>query len=617
MNAHRLALGALLMGTAIATPSLAQDQQVITSHGISTFGDLKYRADFTHFEYANPDAPQGGTIILQAAGADYDSFNPFILKGQSTRHALSLYDSLLTSTLDETGSYYAYVAETITYPEDRSWVEFKIREDARFPDGHPIRSSDIAFSHELLTTQGHPYYANTALKDVVALETPDELTVRYEFAQGANTRDLPAVAGSMAIFPEHFWADKDFSESGTELVPMGSSQFEIANFEPGRFIELCKIDDYWAKDLPFNRGVNNFDCYRFDYYLDSLISFEGFKGGRYYYREENVSKTWATAYDFPAIDNGWVKQELIPDENPNGTQGYWINLRKEKFQDPLVRQAIAELFNFEFANDSLFYNQYTRTDSFWENTDMQASGLPEGAELAVLEQFADQLPETIFTQPAYVPPVQKIGQVDRANLRRVGRLLDEAGWKIVDGMRQKDGVVLSIEYLTASPTDERIIVPAFIELAKRVGIDATLKQVDAAQMAERTDSYDYDMRGAGFAMDLNPDNSLPQLFGSYAAQTNGFANLSGIADPVVDELIEQILATQTREDLIPMVKALDRILRSLHIWVPNFYIASDRVAYWDIFGRPEVKPKYAIGASSLWWLDQEKFDRLVQEGVLQ
>ena len=606
-----------LSSMTIVTSSFAQENDVITSHGISVFGDLKYPADFDHFDYANPDAPQGGRFISRAPQVTYDSFNPFILKGQSARLSLALYDSLLTGTLDEAGSYYAYVAETITYPKDRSWVEFKIRPEARFADGHPIRSSDIAFSYETLITFGHPYYANVAYKDVTSVETPDDLTVRFTFAEGGNTRDLPVTVGAMKILPQHFWADKDFSESGTHIVPLGSSEFEIANFEAGRFVEFCKIDEYWAADLPFNRGVNNFDCYRYDYYLDSLISFEGFKSGQYYYREENVSKTWATGYNFPAVERGWVKQELIADENPNGTQGYWINLRKDKFKDPLVREALQYLFNFEFANESLFYGQYSRTDSFWENTDMQAEGVPEGAELAVLEQFSDRLAPEIFTEPAFVPPVMKTGKIDRGALRKAGQLLDDAGWVVVDGKRQKDGQVLSVEYLTASPTDERVVVPAFIELMQRVGIDARLKQIDAAQMAERTDQYDYDIRAARFRMDLNPDNSLPQLFGSLAAQTNGFANLSGIADPVVDELIQQILASQSRDAVIPQVKALDRILRAKHIWIANFYLPADRVAYWDIFGRPAVKPKYAIGASSLWWLDREKFNALVQEGALK
>lgn len=608
-----LALILLALGATLANAQ----EKIIKSHGISTFGDLKYPADFEHWDYVNPNAPQGGTISFLGTGAagTYDSLNPFILKGTPAQGLGLMYSSLLTASGDEPDSAYGYIAETLEYPENRQWVIFNMRPEATFSDGHPITAEDVVFSFEILMEKGHPVY-QIIYKDFETVEALDEHRVKFTFKDGVNTRDLPASAGGLSILAKHYYEDHDFGESTIE-VPVSSGEYTATDIKPGRSIKYCKIDDYWGADLPYNKGTGNFECYLYEYFTDRTVALEAFKAGSFLFHEEFSSKNWANSYNFPAIADGYVIKETIPDNRPSGTQGFWINMRKEKFADPRVREAIGMMFNFEWSNKTLFYGLYERTDSFWENSDMQAQGVATGAELALLEEFRDQLPHTVFKDPAFTPIVSRTNQTDRKAVRAAGKLLDAAGWKVVNGKRQNDkGEVLSLELVDDSPSFERIINP-YVENLKRLGIEATYKLIDAAQMQQRQKDFDYDLIPGRLSMSLSPGEELARIYGTRGAETPDSGNYSGIADPVVDALIIKIAQAENRDDMKVAVRALDRVLRSKHIWVPNWYKGSHNIAYWDVFGRPETKPLYSRGVISTWWMEQEKLDALKEQGVLR
>ena len=611
-----VALGALVLvlgGWAVA----ARAETVVTSHGISTFGDLKYPPDFAHFDYVNPDAPQGGRMTFLGTGASqtFDSLNAFILKGEAAQGLGLLYDSLLVGAPDEPDAEYGQIAQSLEYPEDRSWVIFNMRPEARFSDGHPITAEDVVFTVNVLLEKGEPSY-QIMLKDIETVEALGEHRVKFTFREGAPTRDLPSLAGGLAILPKHYYETVAFDAS-TMVPPGGSGAYVVKAADPGRSIEYCRNPDYWGKDLPVNVGQANFECFVYEYYADRTAAFEAFKAGGYLFHQEFSSLIWATGYDFPALDKGWVKRAELADNTPSGTQGFWFNLRREKFQDPRVREAIGLMFNFEWTNATLFYGLYARTDSFFENSPMQAEGLPQGEELAVLEEFRDQLPPEIFTEPAYVPPVSGDGQLDRANMRKASKLLDEAGWVVGgDGLRRNAaGETLSINFIDDTKTFERVLNP-YIANLRRVGIDATFTLVDAAQMQQRQEDFNYDIIPGRFTMSFSPSIELRQLFSSEAAAATGSANLSGIADPVVDALIEKVIASTSREELDARVKALDRVLRAKGIWVPNWYSGKHLVAYWDVFGQPDRQPPYSRG-DGLWWSDDAKLGLMKEQGALR
>ena len=616
MAARALILSLLLMSPAnIATA--AQHEPTITSHGISAFGELKYPPDFPHFDYVNPEAPKGGTISFRGTGASqtFNSLNKFILSGEPAQGIERIYDTLLVSAFDEADAVYGLLAEKIEYPEDRSWVVFTLREDARFSDGTPVTAEDVVFTFETLQAEGSPRY-QIRLKDLATVTAVSEREVRMEFAEDAATRDLIADVGQIEILPAHYYETVEFDRSTIE-PPVGSGPYVVDDVDPGRSITYCRNPDYWGAALPVNVGANNFDCYRYEYFTDTTAAFEALKAGVYLFHEEFFSAIWATGYDFPALDKGWVVRESIPDNRPSGAQGFWFNLRRPKFQDRRVREAIGMLFNFEWSNETLFYGLYQRTDSFWEGSTMQADGLPEGDELAFLEQFADQLPDRVFDEPAFVPPVSSTRALDRAAVRAASRLLDEAGWPIGnDGLRRNAaGDVLSIRFIEDGPAFERIILP-FIENLKAAGIDASFDLIDPAQMQERLENFDYDIVVTRFVLPLSPSIELRTLFGSESAEAPGTFNLAGVADPAVDPMIEAIVASDNREDLETRVRALDRVLRDKLIWVPNWYKGAHWLAYWDVFGRPEEKPPYDRGID-FWWWDQEKFDALREAGALR
>jgi microcin C transport system substrate-binding protein len=610
--------GVLLLAGALALPMPGAAQEVIVSHGISSFGDLKYPAGFAHFDYVNPDAPRGGTMSFRGQGASqtFDSLNAFILKGEAAQGLGLLYDSLLIGSADEPDSAYGLLAESIEYPEDRSWVIFNLRPVARFSDGEPVTAEDVVFTYEVLLEKGAPSY-RIILQDIESVEALGPHRVRFTFREGASKKDLPALAGGLSILPKHYYETVPFEDSTLE-PPMGSGAYVVDRVDPGKSIRYCRRPDYWGDDLAVNIGVNNFNCYVYEYFADNNAAFEALKVGQYLFHQEAYSALWATAYNFPAIEKGWVVRDEIPDARPSGTQGFWFNMRRPKLQDARVREAIGLMFNFEWTNETLFYGLYDRTDSFWENTaTMQAEGLPEGAELAVLQEFRNDLPPEIFTEPAWSPPVMSTRQLDRSALRRASQLLDEAGWTVgADGKRRNvEGQTLTVGFFDDNASFERVMNP-FVQNLQRLGIEASYRQIDPAQMQQRLEDFDFDLVPGRFSMSLSPSLELRQLFGSEAAETPGSANYTGLADPVVDALIEQIIAAETRDDLEARVRALDRVLRLKQIWVPNWYSGVYRVAYWDVFGKPEVETPYARG-DTFWWFDQEKYDTLKAQGALR
>ena len=600
-----------------ALPDAEVEEEVIVRHGVSAFGDLKYPADFPHFDYVNPDAPQGGTMSFLPTGGlnTFDTFNPWILQGNPAQGLGLIHDSLMVSSADEPDSMYGLIAESIEYPQDRAWVIFNMRPEARFSDGEPITAEDVVFTYEALLEKGRPTY-RISFRDIESVEALDTHRVRFNFREDAETRDLPMLAAGLSILPKHYYEEVDFTRT-TMTPPVSSGQFRIVDASPGRVIHYCKDPDYWGADLPVNVGANNFECYRYEYFADRTAAFQAFQVGTFLLHEEFTASIWAEDYNFPAVQRGWVIQDELADGRPSGTQGFWINMRQEKFQDIRVRQALNLLFNFEWTNQTFFHGLYERTTSFWEGSDMAAEGPPEGLELEVLERFRDRLPAEIFESDPVTPPVNSPGQVlDRSAIREAGRLLDEAGWTIEGGVRRNAaGETLTVEIIEDSPAMGRVINP-FVENMQRVGIQARQTRVDAAQMQLRTEQFDFDIRPARYVMSLTPSIDLRQFFASDAAETPGSANLSGVSDPVIDELIELVIASEDRETVTARVRALDRVLRAKHIWVPHWSKGSHWVAYWDVFGMPGESPPFARG-DAYWWWDEEKFQALRAAGALR
>jgi microcin C transport system substrate-binding protein len=603
----RLALGAGACALLPLRPGAAQE--TVIAHGISAFGDLKYPADFAQFEYAVPGAPIGGSFSTSVGGGTFDSLNPFILKGYPATGMGLTFDTLMASADDEPDSLYGLVAKSIEYPPDRMWAAFELREEARFADGSEITADDVVFSFEIRREKGHPSFRlQYAGVERAVAEGPRR--VRFDFKPDYARRDLPMAVAALAVLPRKWWQGRDFAEASLE-PPLGSGPYavDLAATEAGRTITYRRRDDYWGWHLPVNRGRWNFETIRFEYFRDRSAAFEAFKAGTYSFNEEFWSKLWATGYNFPAVQSGAVKLETLPDNRPSGAQGYWFNLRRPVFADPAVRRAIAAAFDFEWSNKTLFYGLYDRTDSFFEGGPMQAEGKPGPGELALLEPLADKLPPGVLDEPAFVPPATDGSGRNRENLRLAAQILEDAGWKVEGGVRSKAGQRLEFEFLLTGEGFERITVP-YIRNLERIGVRATLRNVDAAQYKRRMDEFDFDMVVERKAMSLTPGVELRDYFHSSSANSPGSDNTAGIAHPAVDALIDVIERATSRELLTDAVKALDRVLRALHIWVPQWHKGSHTIAYWDIYGRPPVKPLYAPGVIDLWWIDPEKHARL-------
>lgn len=607
---------AILLLAWMAAVAYAND--TIKAHGISTFGELKYPEGFAHFDYVNPQAPKGGSFSTWGFGT-FDSLSPYILKGNAATGSTAFFDSLMTGNLDEPDAMYGLVAHTIEYPPNREWAIFYMWPEARFSDGTPVTAHDVVFSYEVLRDKGQPSY-KVLFKDFKSVESLDDLTVKFTFNADGALRELPMSAAGLPIFSKAYYETRDFSESTLE-PPLGSGAYLLDTVDAGRSVSYKRRDDYWARNLNVNVGQNNFDTFTVEYFADYTSAFEAFKGGAYRFREEFLSLLWATGYDFPAIDQGHVKVETLPDGRPAGTQGWWFNLRRPIFEDESVRQAISMAFNFEWSNQSLFYGIYTRTDSFWENSTMQAGGMPSEAELALLEPLREYLPESVFTEPALVPAVSNPDNAaDRLVLRAAGKLLDDAGWIVgADGIRvNKNGKRLRIELLNDSPSFERIVIP-FIDNLKRLGVEAVNLRVDSAQGQEREKTYNFDISTRRYAMSQTPGIELRGIFGSEAADADGSNNIAGVKSGAVDALIEKIEDATSREDLNTAVSALDRVLRAMHIWVPQWYKPSHHIAYFDMYDRPytDNPPPVSLGESSIWWFNPDKYRALKDAGAIR
>lgn len=599
-----MAAAALLAGT-LAVPYLGEAGEVASSHALAMHGEPKYGSDFNHFDYVNPDAPKGGEVRLHAVGT-FDTLNGFNLKGVAAVSLGSIYDSLLTGSEDEAFTEYGLLAEKIEVPEDRSWAAFTLRPEARWHDGRPVTVEDVIFTIGLLKEKGHPFY-RAYYASVAGAEATGERRVKFTFTVGEN-RELPLIIGQMPVLPKHYWENRDFTKTTLEL-PLGSGPYRIESVNPGRSITYERVEDYWGRDLPVNRGRYNFDRMRYDYFRDATVALEAFKGGEYDFREENVSKQWATGYDIPAVKSGLVQKAEIMHERPTGMQAFVFNTRRPLFKDRRVREALAFAFDFEWTNKNLFYGQYTRTESYFSNSELASKGLPEPEELEILESYRGKIPDEVFGREYQPPGSDGSGRI-RENLRRAMNLLKEAGWEMKGGklIRGDSGAPFSFEILLNSPTWERIALP-FSKNLERLGIDARVRTVDAAQYQKRIEEFDFDMIVDVFGQSLSPGNEQRDFWSSQAAGEPGSRNTIGIASPAVDEMIDMVIAAPDRRQLLVRTRSLDRVLLWGHYVIPHWHIRSFRVAYWNVFGRPAVVPRYALGFSS-WWVDGAKVEAL-------
>jgi microcin C transport system substrate-binding protein len=597
-------LAATAASILLATAAMAAPR-----HGLSAFGELKYPANFQHFDYVNPNAPKGGRMATIGTGAltTFDSFNGYILKGDAAQGLELLFDSLMTRAFDEPDALYALVAESAEVTEDRMAVTFNLRPGARFSDGSPVTADDVVFSFATLKQKGHPIW-RVQLKDVANAEALDPHAVRYTFT-GNQVRDLPLLVAGLPIFSKSYFATRAFEETTLE-PPLGSGPYKIGDFKQGTFVAYTRRDDYWGKDLPVNRGRFNFDEIRFEYFRDRTPGLEALKSGALDLREEFLSKDWATAYDsIPAVKDGRLVRLTLPDNNPSGAQGFFLNTRRAKFQDPRVRKALDYAFDFEWSNKNLFYGLYTRTESFFENSDMKAVGRPSAAELELLEPHKKNLSPEVFGEP-YRPPVSDGSGIDRRLLREADQLLTAAGWTLKDGGRfNAKREPLEVEFLIDEPTFERVVTP-YVRNLQAIGVKAAIRRVDAAQYERRRKSFDFDVVTSRFVLGLTPGIEVRNYWHSEAAAGEGSYNLAGISDTVIDALIENLAQAKNRSELVSAARAIDRVLRAGHYWVPHWYKPVHTIVHWDKFARPQTQPKYERGVLDTWWYDAAKAARL-------
>jgi microcin C transport system substrate-binding protein len=602
-----LVLGAGALASMVAGRGSAQEEP--ERHGISAFGDLKYPPDFKHFDYVDVDAPKGGmfshigpTRAFNQSSLTFNSLNSYILKGDAAQGMEFTFATLMARALDEPDSFYGLAARAVRISPDGLTYRFLMRPGITFNDGSPITAHDVAFSLKILKDKGHPI-AQQLLRDVAGAEATDDATAVVRFAP-QRARDVPLFAVSLPIFSRAYYSTKPFDEP-TLKPPLGSGPYKVGRFEVGRFIEYDRVKDWWGADLPVSRGVNNFDVLRYEFYRDRDVAFEGFTGKSYLFREEFTSRIWATRYDFPAIRDGRVKRDVLPDQTPAGAQGWFINARRDKFKNRLLREALIYAFDFEWTNKSIMYGSYERTHSVFQNSDLMAVGKPSADELALLEPFRGKVSDEVFGEP-FVPPVSDGSGRDRALLRKSSALLQEAGYVIKNTKRvTPNGKPMTIEFLLDEPSFQPHHA-VFIKNLALVGIDATTRLVDPVQYRKRIDDFDFDLVVQRFGFSNTPGDSLRSFFSSQAAALKGSQNLAGMADPVIDALIERIIAAQDRPSLVTACKVLDRVIRAGQYWIPHWYKASHWIAYWDMFGRPATKPRYARAIPETWWFGRDK-----------
>lgn len=618
---HVLGLGLGALGAAAFRPAAASDAGAEV-HGLSVFGDLKYPADFHHFDYVNVNAPKGGLFstiptsrLNNQSFFTFNSLNAFIMKGEGACGMELTFATLMARAGDEPDAVYGQVAKSVRISPDKLTYRFTLRPEARFHDGTKLTAHDAAYSLATLKEKGHPLIL-LQMWDMVKAEAVDDATLVVTFAEKRG-RDVPLYVSTLPIFSKAYYSTRLFDETTLE-APLGSGPYKVGRFEANRYIEYERVKDWWGADLPTSRGYFNFDTVRFEFYRDRDVAFEGFSGRNYLYREEFTSRIWATRYDFPAIKDGRVKREVVPDESPAGAQGWFMNTRRKQFKDPRVREAIGCAFDFEWTNKTVMYGAYARTVSPFQNSDLMASGPPSPEELKLLEPYRGKVPEEVFGE-AILPPVSDGSGQDRSLLRKASQLLDAAGLMVKDRKRLlPDGDAFKIEFLL----DEQTFLPhhaPFIKNLGVLGIEATPRVVDAVQFRARVEDFDFDMTTERLSIAATPGDSIRPTFTSKAAATKGSYNLAGIADPVIDELVEKILAADSRSELTIACRAFDRVFRAGRYWVPHWYRATHPLAYWDVFDHPKTLPRYSIenyatsvGERILWWYDANKAAKLEQ-----
>ena len=597
----------------------ASAQEKTWRHGMSLFGDLKYPSGFKQFEYVNPNAPKAGAARQIAVGT-FDNFNIVVagVKGTLAGGVGLIYDTLMASALDEVSAVYGQIAEAVSYPPDYSWVTYRLRAEAKWHDGKPVTVEDVIFSLDAFK-KNHPQYS-AYYRHVVKAEKTGEREITFTFDQPGN-RELPQIVGELMILPKHWWEGSDPSGRKRDITattlepPLGCGAYRVKEFTAGRWISFERVKDYWGNNLNVNIGQNNFDELRYEYFRDSTVALEAFKADVVDWRTENSAKDWATAYEFPAVAEKRVLREEFPIRSQGIMQSFALNTRRAKFQDPRVRRALNFAFDFEEMNKQLFYGQYTRIASYFEGTELAATGMPEGQELAILETVRDKVPPELFTAP-YTNPVGGSPDKMRANLREGTRLLREAGYeirntKLVD---TKSGEPFSMEVLIEQPTFERVVL-FYKPSLERLGISVTVRTIDPTQYENRVRSWDFDVVIGSWGQSLSPGNEQRAYWGSQAADTPGSRNLVGIKNPAIDALIERVIFAKSREELVAATKAMDRVLLWNHYVVPQWTYGKVRSARWDRFGRPDPLPKYGASAfPTVWWWDAERAAKARRQG---
>jgi microcin C transport system substrate-binding protein len=607
-------LAAAKFNTSAFAQSVVQDAE---RHGMSAFGDLQYSVDFPHFAYVNPNAPKGGVYSESVSSRGFNgsfltfnSLNAYILKGEGAYGMDYNFASLMARSGDEPDALYGLAAKRVRITDDGLTYRFTLRPEAKFHDGTPLTAHDVVWSMMTLKEKGHPIIAQL-LRDFAGAEVVDERTVVARFA-AKRGRDVPLFVASLPIFSKAYYAKQPFDQSTLD-IPLGSGPYKVGRFEVGHFIEFDRVPDWWGAGLPVAKGQNNFDTIRYEYYRDREVGFVGFTAKSYLFREEFTSRTWATRYDFPAFKDGRVVRREIPDDTPSGAQGWFMNMRREKFKDRRLREALIDAFDFEWTNKNIMYGAYKRTQSVFENSPMKAAGKPDAAELALLDPFRGKLPDEVFGEP-YLPPVTDGSGQDRRNLRKGAVLLEQAGIKLVNGKRVlPNGQPIVIEFLSEEPSFTPHHLP-YIKNLETLGFQATLRIVDPVQYRARVDNFEFDITVERMSFSATPGDSLRNYFTSQAARTKGSQNLAGIADPAIDALVDIIIAAKTRAELTSACKALDRVIRAGRYWIPHWYLAAHRIACWDVFGFPARQPRYFRGIPDTWWHDKDKAAAVEKKG---
>jgi microcin C transport system substrate-binding protein len=616
-NALLLSAGALAAAK-LNTPALAQPIDLdVDRHGMSAFGDLAMPADFTHFAYVNPDAPKGGVYseAVSSRGFNgsfltFDSLNAYILKGDGAYGMDATFASLMARAGDEPDAMYGLAAKSVRVADNGLTYRFTLRPEAKFHDGTPLTADDVVWSLTTLKDKGHPIVAQL-LRDFIGAEAADAHTVVAHFKEKRG-RDVPLFVASLPIFSKIYYAKQPFDQTTLD-IPLGSGAYKVGRYEAGRFIEFARVPGWWGADLPVSKGQNNFDAIRYEYYRDREVGFVGFSARSYLFREEFTSRTWATRYDFPAFKDGRIKRREIPDDTPSGAQGWFMNLRREKFKDWRLREALIDAFDFEWTNKNIMYGAYKRTQSVFENSPMKAVGPPAAAELALLAPFRGKVPDEVFGEP-YVPPVTDGTGQDRRALRKGAVLLEQAGIKLVNGRRVlPNGEPIVIEFLSEEPSFTPHHLP-YIKNLETLGFTASLRIIDPVQYRARADNFDFDITIERMSFSSTPGDSLRSYFTSQAARTKGSQNLAGIADPAIDALVDIVIAAKTRAELTTACKALDRVIRAGRYWIPQWYASTHRIAYWDVFGFPARQPRYSRGIPDTWWHDKDKAAAVDKKG---